>query len=154
MTVLMKFEVINNVYSILKNLFNLNHKNLMLIYEHILSTISNDSIENIWVVKLLSIVNSSENSDFNDDNSMNGYSMNLIEKINLNTGIIIQNIRVILKNYKTPRVEYLFKKINDKSYDDINLFFRQYILREKNLNGSILGSIYVKNNSSFNPNLI
>lgn len=139
---------------VFKDLFNLNHKNLMFIYEHILSTISNDSIENMWVVKLLSIVNSSENSDFNDDNSMNGYSMNLIEKINLNTGIIIQNIRVILKNYKTPRVEYLFKKINDKSYDDINLFFRQYILREKNLNGSILGSIYVKNNSSLNPNLI
>ena len=75
-----EIEVINNVYSILKDLFNLNHKNLMIIYEHILSTIGNDSIENIWVVKLLSIVNSSENSDFNDDNSMNGYSMNLIEK--------------------------------------------------------------------------
>ena len=30
-----------------KDLFNLNHKNLMLIYEHILSTISNDSIENM-----------------------------------------------------------------------------------------------------------
>ena len=147
-----EIEVLNNVYSMLKDLLNLNHKNLMLIYEHILTIISNDSLENIWVIKLLNIVNSSKNSDFNDDNSMNGYSMNLIEKINFNTGIIIQNIRVLLKNYKTPRVEYLtslFKKINDKTYDDINNFFRQYILREDNLNGSILGSVYLKNNPEF-----
>ena len=28
-------EILNNVYSLLKDLLNLNHKNLMLIYEHI-----------------------------------------------------------------------------------------------------------------------
>ena len=32
---------------VFKDLFNLNHKNLILIYEHILSTISNDTIENM-----------------------------------------------------------------------------------------------------------
>ena len=145
-------EVLNNVYSVLKDLLNLNHKNLMLIYEHILSKISTESKDNIWVLKLLNIVNSSKNSDLNDFNIINGYSMTLVEKINFNTGIIIQNIRVLLKNYKTPRVENLtslFKKINEKSYEDINDFYRQYILRVDNMNGSILASVFLKENSDF-----
>ena len=145
-------ETLNSVFSVLKDLLNLNHKNLMLIYEHILSKISTESRENIWVLKLLNIVNSSKNSDLNDYNTLNGYSMTLVEKINFNTGIIIQNIRVLLKNYKIPRVEYLtslFKKINDKSYEDINNFYRQYILRVDNVNGSILASILLRDNAEF-----
>ena len=152
-------DILNNVYSVLKDLLNLNHKNLILIYEHILSKISTDNKDNIWVIKLLNIVNSSKNNDYNfnfneyNNNSINEYTMTLIEKINFNTGIIIQNIRVLLKNYKTPKVEYLtslFKKINEKSYEDINNFFQQFILRVDNMNGSILASIYLKDN----PNLI
>ena len=145
-------EILNTIISILKDLLNLNHKNLMLIYEHILSKISTESRENIWVLKLLNIVNSSKNSDLNDYNTLNGYSMTLVEKINFNTGIIIQNIRVLLKNYKIPRVEYLtslFKKINDKSYEDINNFYRQYILRVDNINGTILASILLRDNAEF-----
>ena len=145
-------DVLNNVYSVLKDLLNLNHKNLILIYEHILSKISTENRDNVWVLKLLNIVNSSKNSDYNDYNLTNGYSMTLVEKINFNTGIIIQNIRVLLKNYKTPRVEYLtslFKKINEKTYEDINNFFRQYILRVDNMNGSILASVFLNNNSEF-----
>ena len=145
-------EILTSVFSVLKDLLNLNHKNLMLIYEHILSKISTESRDNIWVLKLLNIVNSSKNSDLNDYNTLTGYSMTLVEKINFNTGIIIQNIRVLLKNYKIPRVEYLtslFKKINDKSYEDINNFYRQYILRVDNMNGSILASVILRDNSEF-----
>ena len=97
-------------------------------------------------------MNSSKNTDLNDYNSLNGYSMALVEKINFNTGIIIQNIRVLLKNFKLPRIEYLtslFKKINDKPYEDINNFFPQYILRVDNMNGSILASALLKDNSEF-----
>ena len=143
-------DVLNSVYSVLKELLSFNHKNLMLIYEHILSKISTESRDNIWVLKLFNIVNSSKNSEINDFNLPNGYSMSLVEKINFNTGIIIQNIRVLLKNYKTPRVEYLtslFKKISEKTYEDINIFFRQYLLRVDNMNGSILASVYLKENT-------
>ena len=145
-------EILDSVFPVLKELLNLSHKNLMLIYEHILSKISTESKENIWVLKLLNIVNSSKNSEWNDYSTLNGYSMTLVEKINFNTGIIIQNIRVLLKNYKIPRVEYLtslFKKINDKSYEDINNFYRQYILRVDNVNGPILASILLRDNSEF-----
>jgi CTD small phosphatase-like protein 2 len=155
-------DILNKVYSILKDLLNLNHKNLILIYEHILSKISTDNKENIWVIKLLTLVNSSKNNDFdysfnfNEYNAVNEYPMSLIEKINFNTGIIIQNVRVLLKNYKTPKVEYLtvlFKKINDKSYEEINNFYQQNILRIENYSGSILDSIILKQNKNvtFNP---
>ena len=155
-------DILNNVYSILKDLLNLNHKNLILIYEHILSKISTDNKDNIWVSKLLTLVNSSKNNDFDYNynfnefnNTFNEYSMTLIEKINFNTGIIIQNVRVLLKNYKTPKVEYLtslFKKINEKSYEDINIFYQQFILRVENYSGSILASVIFKQNPNFNLN--
>ena len=155
-------NILNKVYSILKDLLKLNHKNLILIYEQILSKISIDNKENIWVQKLLNLINSSKNNDFdynfnfNEYNAINEYPMSLIEKINFNTGIIIQNVRVLLKNYKTPKVEYLtilFKKINDKSYEEINDFYQQNISRIENYSGSILDSILLKQNKNitFNP---
>ena len=64
----------------------------------------------------------------------------------------MQNIRVLLKNYKTKRIEYLtsiFKKINDKSYEEINIYFRDNILRVDNLSGSVLASVYLKDNEYF-----
>ena len=150
-------EILNNVYSVLKDLLALNHTNLILIYEHILSKISIDNKDNIWVVKLLNLVNSSKNNEYNfneyNNNSLNEYSMSLVEKINFNTGIIIQNIRVLLKNYKTPKVEYLtslFKKLNEKTYEEINNFYQQFILRVDNLSGSILASVLLKQNPNLN----
>ena len=151
-------DILNQVYSVLTDLLNLNHKNLILIYEYILGKISTDNKDNIWVMKLLNLVNTSKNNDyifnFNEYNiNTIEYSMPLMEKINYNTSIIIQNIRVLLKNYKTPKVEFLtslFKKINEKSYDEINLFFRQFILRIDTLSGSLLPSILLEQNPNFN----
>ena len=152
-------DILNNVYSILKDLLNLNHKNLILIYENILSKISIENKDNKWVIKLLNLVNASKNNDFNNNlifneynNTINEFSMSLIEKINFYTGIIIQNVRVLLKNYKTPKVEYLtslFKKINEKTYEEINNYYQQFILRVDNISGSILASVIL----NLNPNL-
>ena len=55
------------------------------------------------MVKLLNLVNTSKNSDYNFNfneynNNTIEYSMPLIDKINYNTSIIIQNIGVLLKN--------------------------------------------------------
>ena len=147
-----EIEVLNNVLSILKDLINLSQKNLFLIYEHILNKINQDNRSNIWVLKLIEIVNEMKKSDMNEYNTINGYSMTLVEKINFNTGIIIQNIRVLLKNYKPPNVEYLtalFKKINEKTYDEIYMFFRKYILRIDKMNDSILATLFLKENTEF-----
>ena len=155
-------DILNNVYSILKDLLNLNHKNLILIYEHLLSKISIENKDNIWVVKLLNLVNASKNNDFNNNlnfneynNTINEYSMTSIEQINFNTGIIIQNVRVLLKNFKTPKVDYLislFKKITEKTYEEINDFYQQFILRLDNISGSILASVILKINPNINFN--
>jgi Dullard-like phosphatase family protein len=66
--------------------------------------------------------------------------------------VIVQNIRVLLKNYKTQKAELLtsiFKKINDKSYEEINTYFRDNILRVDNVNGSVLASVFLKDNEYF-----
>ena len=78
--------------------------------------------------------------------------MSPVERIMYNTGIIIQNIRVLLKNYNSPKIKNLtsiFKKLNEKTYEDINVFFRECILRVDNMNGSVLASIFLKENNNF-----
>jgi Dullard-like phosphatase family protein len=145
--------ILNNAYSVLDELLKLNHQNLIIIFEHILSKISSDSRDNIWVFKLHGIVNTSKNSIYNNEfSSINEYSMTPVEKITYNTGIIIQNIRVLLKNYKSSKIDQLttiFKKLNEKTYEDINVFFRECILRVDNMNGSVLASIFLKENNNF-----
>ena len=149
--------VLGEVNSNLKELLNLNHQNLILIYEHIFSKISDDNKNNNWVDKLSKLIKSSKKDDddfnYNDcNNKFNDYPITIIDKINFNTEIIIQNIRVLLKNFKTPKVDYLislFKKINDKTYEDINLFYQLFIYNIDNINGSIFSSIFFKQNPNF-----
>ena len=146
-----EIEVLNGDYSILEELLKLNHKILMIIYEHILSKISSESKSNIWVFKLRDLIN-----DFNDktnnDYFTNPSQMSSIEKIIYNTSAIVQNIRILLKNYKTKNIIYLvnlFKNISEKTYEEINTYFRDYIFRVDNFNGSVLASVFLKENENF-----
>ena len=78
--------------------------------------------------------------------------MTSIEKIIYNTSAIIQNIRVLLKNYKTQNITYLtniFKKISEKTYEEIDTYFRENIFRVDNLDGSVLASVFLKENQNF-----
>ena len=84
--------------------------------------------------------------------SMNGRKLSYVEKITYNVTVIVQNIRVLLKNYKTKRIEYLtsiFKKINEKTYEEINSYFIDNILKVDNVNGSVLASVFLKENKNF-----
>ena len=147
-----EMDILNNEYSILTDILDLNHRNLMIICEHILSKISSESKSNLWVLKLHQLVNNFNKTDNYEYTSMNGRQLNSVEKINYNVSVIIQNIRVLLKNYKTKRIEHLtsiFKKINEKTYEEINSFFRDNILRVDNVNGSVLASVFLKDNECF-----
>ena len=147
-----ELELLNNEYSILADILELNHRNLIIIYEHILSKISTESKSNPWVHKLNLLVNSFNKMDDSNYISMNGRKLNSVEKITYNVTVLVQNIRVLLKNYKTKRVEYLtsiFKKINEKTYEEINSFFVDNILRVDNVNGSVLASVFLKENQYF-----
>ena len=141
-------EFLEKSYSILENLLKLNYNNLIIICQHILSKISNESKNNIWVKKLSNVINSYKEID-----KINNNNMTQIELINYNTNMIIQNLFFILKNYKTLRNDCLINFLNnirDQTYEQINIFFREYILRTSNLNGSILASVYLRNNTKFN----
>ncbi len=144
--------LLNKVFIMIKALLNLNHKNLLIICEYILTKISNESLGNIWVFKLNDLVNSKKN--INEDYiSFNGRSLNLIEKIKYNTNSISNDIRIIIKNYqknkKLENIISLYKRINEKNYDEINQFFRENIIRVENPNASVLASYVLRENSNF-----
>ena len=81
--------------------------------------------------------------------------MTNLEKISYNTDLITQYLRYILKNNKTSKNEILtsfFKKIKEKTYEEINTFFIEEISRISNRSGSILSSIFLNNNIQMNNN--
>ena len=147
---------LSEVLIMVNAVLNLNHKNLLIICEYILSKISNDSLGNTWVYKLKNLVSTSKNkSEDNDYISYNGTSLSLIEKIKYNTSCISNDLRIILKNYpKSKQLENLvslYKTINNKNYEEINKFFRENIMRVENPNASVLASVVLRENSNFYP---
>ena len=146
-----ELDLLNKIYTTLSDILKLNYKNLILICEHILSRITKESLSNIWVLKLSTIVNASNYNDYNQF-LMNGYNMTIVERISYNTNIIVQNLRFLLKNFQSTKNNILtsmFKKIREKTYEEINTFFREKILRITNINGSILGSVFLLQNNNF-----
>ena len=145
--------ILKGDYSFLEDILELNHKNLIIIYEHILSKISLENKSNTWVLKLQNYIdNFNKTYDNNEYNIYKGRVISSIEKIVYNTMVIVQNIRALLKNYKTERKEHLtsiFKKIKDKTYEEINTFFINNILRTDNTSGSVLASVFLKENQQF-----
>ena len=144
-------DLYDKVYSTLSDILKLNYKNFILICEYILSKITKESIANIWVLKLCSII---RESNYNDYSQLifNGYNMTIVERISYNTNIIVQNLRYLLKNFKSNKNDCLtsiFKKIREKTYEEINIFFRENILRIANMKGSILGSVFLQKNNKF-----
>ena len=139
-------------YSILEEILKLDHKILMIIYEHILNKISSESKSNIWVLKLKDLINIFNSKSNYNDYFIESSQMSSIEKIIYNTSAIVQNIRILLKNYKTQntsKIFMLFKKISEKTYAEIDTYFRDYIFRVDNFNGSVLASLFLKENENF-----
>ena len=133
-------EIMNQLYKALIDLIKLNYKNLIIIYEHIFTKISNESKNNIWVKRLSNIINSYKKDESNKLNN----NISKISQLNYNINIIFQNLILILKNFVTIRQDYFLNfmnNISEKNYSQINIFFREYILRTNNINGSILASV-------------
>ena len=141
------------IYLFLLELMDLNHYNLIIICEYILNKVIPENKQNIWVIKLQHIINKSKSLDFNKLHQNNS-SKSPIEKINFNINLIIKSLKNILLNFPTKYSDILIsllKKIDTKTYDEINDFFREYILRVDNFEGSIIASSYLKKNKFFKP---
>ena len=129
-----------------------NHNNLMIICEYILTKIAPENKGNVWALKLQEIVNNSKMNQMKE--IKNNYSLSPINKIKNNTNKIKQKIINIFLNYQTPPSHILknfFINLESKSYEEINDFFRNNILRENNFEGSIVASSYLKKNKYFKP---
>ena len=141
-----------DMYLQLLDLINLNHNNLMIICEYILTKISPENKKNIWVTKLQELVNNLKISQVKELN--NNYSLSSIQKINNNTKNLIPKIKNLLRNYTTefsPFLKKFLSSLESKSYEEINDFFRLNILRVNNFEGSIVASSYLKENKNFEP---
>ena len=137
---------------LLIDLIYLNHNNLMIICEYILTKIAPENKDNIWVLKLQELVNNLKISQIKELQS--NYSLTPINKIDNNINKLIKKLKNILYNYTTEFSHILKKflqKLETKTYEEINEFFRLNILRVNNFEGSIVASTYLKKNKDFNP---
>ena len=158
MTILISYDysfninVINTSFQIFDSVLKLNRENLIFIYQYILTKISIDSRDNIWVFKLNDLVKSNINININNIN-INEYSkLNIVDKINNNIRIILQNLSFLLNTYKTDNNIYIINFLQNlptKNYEHIDILFREKIFRVENINGSILASIYLKEHNKF-----
>ena len=142
-------EVLKNGISFLVTILMKNHQNLMINYDYILSKISAGSKSNIFVHKLTQIVKGYFNFLKEESIPING---KFNEIIKYNIGIITENLRVLLKNYKTKRNEYLisiFKKIDGIPYEEMDILFKKNILRINKVKGSPFASIFLEDNKYF-----
>ena len=150
----------------LKEIIDLNYKNIILLFEYIIENIlTNNGINtnnNLWLLKMKNAIINYKNFElknaYNDYISLNNNSeMTIIEKINLNTNFIMNNINLILTNIKTKNNECLltiFKSMNIQLFKNIFFYFFNYILNENNLQGSILGNTMVQKQLYNNKNII
>ena len=139
--------ILNKTYILLLEILELNHRNLMIICENILIKIYPENQKNKWVIKLNKIV---QNSKANEQNHFENSSFS--EKIEINSNKINKKLLNILLNYKTEYsnlIMSLMKRIKQKNYEEINDFFREYILKVENLESSIVASIFLKANPNF-----
>ena len=148
-----EFEKLDKIRPLLLEMLELCHKLLITSYEFILGTTKNNN--NLWVKKLYHLINSSKLSDGSDTLFLESSKISEKEKLKYNTNYLIQKIHYILYNYPSSFSQSylmsLFKKINNKSYDDINDFFLEYILREKDNKFSILASSFLKSGEIITP---
>ena len=142
-------DIMNNSYQIFDNILKLNRESLILIFKYILTKISEDNKDNIWIFKLNDLINSNLNMD-----RIEYKKMSIVEIISNNNRIIMQKIYFLLKTFKTENNLYIcdfFQNLRNKSQNDIDILFRERIFRVDNINGSVLASIFPKGNYKFKP---
>ena len=140
------------IFLYLIELIDINHDNLIIICEYILTKIIPENKQNIWVLKLQEIIRISKLSK-NNKNEQKNYSQSPLEKITNNINLIIKSLKNILL-FQTTNRDILFnflKTIDNKTYEEINNFFREFIIRVNNFEGSIIASSYLKKKKYFKP---
>ena len=140
-------EVLNRIRPLLSEMLELCNKLLIMIFEYIIN-ISKINY-NIWIKKINNLIQTLKSYDDSDTMLISSGQNKLSQKdkMNYNINFLMQKIYYILSNYpsnSSTQLINLFKKIKTKTYDEINNFFREYILREKGLKYSILATTFLR----------
>ena len=147
-------EKLEKIRPLLLEMLELCHKILIIAYEFILNIIKNNN-NNIWIKKLYHLINSSKLSDGSETLFIESSKLSEKEKMKYNINFLTQKIYYILNNYPSAfsqnYIMSLFRKLKNKSYEDINDFFLEYILREKDIKYSILGYHFLKSGEVISP---
>ena len=154
-------EKLKNIYLLLLEMFIVNYRNLMLIIEFITNKINKNSSNSIWINKLTDkIIKYKESQEGEEVDSYNNFGLTIIDKIKYNTHYLMQKIHYILLNYddnnnnnNNNNLLFFLKTINANSYDKINIFFKENIIRENYDFCSLLASSLIKNNLLSNNKL-
>ena len=123
--------ITHKTYILLLEILEINHTNLIHICQLILNKVNQENSKSSFIQILYRIISSS----INENEKYSYKTVPFYEKINLNNDKLIKKIRNILYNYQTefsPLILSLSKKINNKTYEQINDFFQEYILRKEN----------------------
>ena len=148
--------LLEKCFSLLKETLELIINNYIIFCKYIIKKVSKKNKNNKWIYKLNNMLSknniySNSNNNINNNNIiMNKISS--VEKIIYNTNTIIKNLNIILEHFKSNSNEsllILFKKISQRNYKEINYYYRTFLLREENINGSFLVSLYLKDNPNF-----
>ena len=144
-----------NMHLKLSEILEINYKSFITILEMIYDKIDiENNNDNFWINNLSNLINNWKYLNETEINILNKKNISKIESININIKLVNSKIEYIIVNYSKSLnkcLNNLFKKINDKSIEDINYFYREYILREENLGCSILASSYLKELQNFTP---
>jgi CTD small phosphatase-like protein 2 len=141
----------------LSEILEINYKSFIIILEMIYDKIdieNKNNNDNFWINNLSNLISNWKFLNETEINILNKRDISKIESINNNINLVNSKIEYIIVNYSKSLnkcLNSLFKKIKGKSIEDINYFYREYILREINLGCSILASSYLKELKNFTP---
>jgi hypothetical protein len=147
-------DLFSTILVMLNSILSLLHHNFLIISEYILSKVSSESQENIWVGKLRDLVKY-KMPLYNNEN-LNYYVSKVssyISRIKLNNASVYDYIRIVLKNYpkNSETAEILlknFKNITTINLNNLNELFRSKIIRVVNKNASVLASSLINLNEN------
>ena len=140
-------EVLNKIRPLLSEMLELCNKLLIIIFEYIIN-ISKINY-NIWIKKINNLIQNLKSYD-DSDTMLISSGQNILsqkDKMNYNINFLMQKIYYILSNYpsySSPEIINMFKKIKAQTYDEINDFFLENILREKGLKYSIIATTFLR----------
>lgn len=138
-------NLLDSLYHVLKSILTLQHQNFLILCDYIISKISNESMNNIWVYKLKNLVNTKLRTKVRKGEHSN--------EIKQNNNCIYDYFRIVLKNY--PENEFsdilvvYFKNIARVNISNLNEFFRTKVLRVLNKNASVIASALIDSGETF-----